>query len=149
MMPHPPRSTRTATLVPYSTLFLSHRLDHRLDEAGDLRRGGIGNFGRALAQDRVAHTGDLEYRHASNMRSRSSPVKGRSTTGLVPPRGNALSFPCVPEAVCRRIPASAALPGRRLSTGDGTMAALTFIHATRHEGNVPVVGAKAQPNWPG
>src|SRR3546814_5335169 len=87
MMPHPPRSTRTATLVPYSTLFLSHRLDHRLDEAGDLRRGGIGNFGRALAQDRVAHTGDLEYRHASNMRSRSSPVKGPSTTGLVPPRG--------------------------------------------------------------
>src|SRR3546814_14808238 len=111
MMPHPPRSTRTATLVPYSTLFLSHRLDHRLDEAGDLRRGGIGNFGRALAQDRVAHTGDLEYRHASNMRSRSSPVKGPSTTGLVPPRGNALSFPGVPEAVCRGIPASPAFPG--------------------------------------
>src|SRR3546814_10024212 len=39
MIRRPPRSTRTDTLFPYTTLFRSARLD-RVSDRGDLRRGG-------------------------------------------------------------------------------------------------------------
>src|SRR3546814_16427957 len=59
MIPLPPRSTRTDTLVPYSTLFRSHAVLDRLDRVILDERGEI--FGHLFGAERQAFTADLIF----------------------------------------------------------------------------------------
>src|SRR3546814_10193300 len=60
MIRRPPRSTRTDTLFPYTTLFRSLRADHEAVEAGIHRL--FQHFGRELAalQRSEEHTSELQ-----------------------------------------------------------------------------------------
>src|SRR3546814_2158252 len=47
MIRRPPRSTRTDTLFPYTTLFRSRRIGNRRgDQGADRKRGGMGRTGQ-------------------------------------------------------------------------------------------------------
>src|SRR3546814_12509596 len=59
MLRRPPRSTRTDTLLPYTTLFLSR--------PGAIRRAG-GEFSRTRSPIDAASQADAVYRHAGGMR---------------------------------------------------------------------------------
>src|SRR3546814_19995911 len=53
MIRRPPRSTRTDTLLPYTTLFRSEDLRHRIDPAGLHGIGRVGRIGAiAAVEDR-------------------------------------------------------------------------------------------------
>src|SRR3546814_17072134 len=58
MIRRPPRSTRTDTLFPYTTLFRSHRNRHRIAAAGEadaaVGRAGDARLGRARAEQGLA-----------------------------------------------------------------------------------------------
>src|SRR3546814_7012787 len=61
MIRRPPRSTRTDTLFPYTTLFRSHRLEAQ-SELSDLSRREASATGEreALAQRSEEHTSELQ-----------------------------------------------------------------------------------------
>src|SRR3546814_8234423 len=51
MIPRPPKSTRTDTLSPYTTLFRSHRLDQGSGESQPLPAGVDGALGEQIPVD--------------------------------------------------------------------------------------------------
>src|SRR3546814_2119704 len=60
MIRRPPRSTRTDTLFPYTTLFRSHRLEgqrilHRLAVGGDVAGAVVDRRAGVVVDDDVAH----------------------------------------------------------------------------------------------
>src|SRR3546814_2648258 len=64
MIRRPPRSTRTDTLFPYTTLFRSGR---QAEVDGDVEIRGTAQFGRGEMRDPVDHTlGRLARRHGSD-----------------------------------------------------------------------------------
>src|SRR3546814_15475004 len=78
MIRRPPRSTRTDTLFPYTTLFRSHRLSHRQCESGRLCAPGLWRLCGALPPCRWAdirrgrehrHTPDVDRKSTSELQS--------------------------------------------------------------------------------
>src|SRR3546814_6924272 len=71
MLRRPPRSTRTDTLCPYTTLFLSQVVPDRLDRIVVSKRGG--EVGRhRLAADRHAHVESMALGEAFRHQHRRS-----------------------------------------------------------------------------
>src|SRR3546814_9576210 len=79
MIRRPPRSTRTDTLFPYTTLFRSLPLE----EGGETAHGGF-DFGEF---------GHIAYPATRHLRGRQGPAKGRSTLSLPRKRRAVMTTP--------------------------------------------------------
>src|SRR3546814_16111492 len=98
MIRRPPRSTRTDTLFPYTTLFRSRSI--ALHRHLALHSGGIGQIGDRIAASRRGENAERSGKAASTAHSKF-PRPGNGGTGsgftyghIAPPRGRLSLSPC-------------------------------------------------------
>src|SRR3546814_11819212 len=109
MIPRPPRSTRTDTLFPYTTLFRSHLLPHRRRDIAELSRSGGGARFRRGARRRAAGRPGRQGGALRRFAETARPEVGRKETV----GGGAGAYPPLRHPVRRRRgPAVSAVRGR-------------------------------------